>query len=252
MIKARLDGESDQEIANLKHRLLRVADSTRARDKLGRTPKKGVAACRNDDADHLALLDHAPRVGLVSNLLADRQRLACQRSLIDGRVLAGDEAQVGRDDHAKANPNNVARHQRRCRDGLPLAVAQDRCLRGEPALERGQGVGGFMVLPKFKRDVEKQERRDDHEVVPMADHRRHDSGGLNHVGDWSGKMAEDLGDETGPLFDQRIGANGRKPLRGLGVAQPAIRLHRKVCEHLIDRHMLKVGGVRTRGSGFGG
>ena len=44
------DGENNQEVADLEHRLLRVAHRAGAGDELGGAPEKGVRARRDDDA----------------------------------------------------------------------------------------------------------------------------------------------------------------------------------------------------------
>ncbi len=63
------DGDHDQEVPDLEHRLLRVADGARARHQLGRAAEEGGRAGGDHDAFHLALLDDATRVGFVPDLL---------------------------------------------------------------------------------------------------------------------------------------------------------------------------------------
>src|SRR6516165_3070272 len=62
---------------------------------------------RDDDALHLALLDDAARIGLVADLLRNRQGFAGQRRLVDGGVIATNEPQVGGHDDAEPDLDDV-------------------------------------------------------------------------------------------------------------------------------------------------
>ena len=53
------DSNDDQEVSDLKHRLLCVANCPGAGYKFGRSTKKGVGPGRDDNALHLTLLNDA-------------------------------------------------------------------------------------------------------------------------------------------------------------------------------------------------
>ena len=231
MIAASADGDDDQEVADLEHRLLRVADRAGAGHQLRRAAEEGVGAGGDDDAFHLALLDDAARVGLVADLLGDRQRLAGQRRLVDRGVVAPHQAQVGRNDHAEADLDDVARHQRRGRHRLPSAVAQRRRLRRQALFQRRQRVRRLAVLPEFEPGIEEQQGGDDGEVLPVADQRRDDGRRLDHVGDRADEVSDQLGEHALLTLEQRVGAvlaragswlrlkTGRWPIRCWASAQ---------------------------------
>src|ERR1700704_2556282 len=88
------DREGDQEVADLEHCLLRMADRAGAGHELGGAPEESVGAGRDDHARHLALPDDAARIGFVADLLGRGQRLARQRGLVDRCVVATDEAKI--------------------------------------------------------------------------------------------------------------------------------------------------------------
>ena len=63
-------------------------------------PKKVWLPVAVTTRGHRALLGDAARIGAVADPLADRQRLAGQRRLVDAEILAVDQQQIGRHDLA--------------------------------------------------------------------------------------------------------------------------------------------------------
>ena len=240
------DGDDDQEVPDLEHRPLGVADGAGAGHELGGAAEERVGAGRDDDALHLALLDDAARIGLVADLLRNRQGFARQRRLVDGGVIAADKPQVGGHDDAEPDLDDVAGHQRRSRNRLPLAVAHHGGLGGEPLPQRGQRIGGLAVLPEFEPGVEEQQRRDDGEIVPMPDDRRNDRGGLDHIGVRPGEVPHDLAEQTDLFFNEGVGAVLGEPLPRLDAAQSLLGLDGELGKDLLDRQLLEVDrGMRA-------
>ena len=191
--------------------------------------------------------------GFVADLLRNRQGFSGQRRLVDGGVIAADEPQVGGHDDAQPDLDDVAGHERRSRNRLPLAVADHGGLGGEPLPQRGQRIGGLAVLPEFEPGIEEQQCRDDGEVVPMPDDRRHQRGGLDHVGVRPGEVPHDLAEQADLFFNEGVGAVLGEPLARLGAAQSLLGLDGELGKDLVDRQLLEVdrGGrpslVRARG-----
>ena len=95
-----------------------------------------------------------------------------------------------------------------------------------------------MVLPEFERSIEKQESGDDDEIVPMPDDGGNDRRCLDHVGDWTGKVLQNLTRETYLFFDEGIGL--RNPLTRLRAAQSFIRLNSECSQYLVDWRFFEI------------
>src|SRR5262249_34672508 len=144
------NGDDDQEVPDLEHRPLGVADGAGAGHELGGAAKERVGAGGDDDALHLALLDDAARISLVADLLRKGWGSPGGRTLAEGGVTAADKPQVRGHDDAEPDLDDVAGNERRGRNLLPFAVAHGGGFGGEPLPQRGQRVGRLAVLPEFE------------------------------------------------------------------------------------------------------
>ena len=113
------DRDQDQEIADPQHGALEMRDLLACSTRRGGLAEIGVHAGRGDDAGHLALLGDRAGIGVVADLLVDRQRFAGQRRLIDAEIGAVDQLQIGGDDVAELDQHDVARNQQPRVDVLP-------------------------------------------------------------------------------------------------------------------------------------
>jgi hypothetical protein len=147
-------GDRDQEISDLQHRLLGVAHCAGAGDELGGAAEEGVRASGDDHAAHRALFHYAAGISLIAGPPGDGERLAGQGSLVDEEVSFSDQAQVGGNDGAESDVDNVSRHQGGRIDGGDLSVAQRCGLERQAFLQRGERVRGLHVLPELEAGVE--------------------------------------------------------------------------------------------------
>ena len=97
---------------------------------------------------HLAQPRDRAGIGDVADLLVDRQRFAGERRLVDAEIVAADELDVGRDDAAERERDEVAGNELAGGDILPRAVAHDPRLQRQPLLEQRDGVVGLELLPE--------------------------------------------------------------------------------------------------------
>ena len=103
------DRHQDEEIADAQHGALEVRNRLGLLDEMRGLAEIGVHAGRGDDAGHLALLGDRAGIGVVADLLVDRQRFAGQRGLVDAEIGARDQLDVGGNDVAELDH---ARHRR--------------------------------------------------------------------------------------------------------------------------------------------
>jgi len=121
--RSQYEGEQQQKVADLCYRPLRMGDRTGRADELRGPAKEGLAACRGDHTRHGALLGDTAGIGLIADLLRNRQRLAGQRRLIAAQILAIGEDKIGRNDLTGGNADDIARHEVGGVNGNPLLVA---------------------------------------------------------------------------------------------------------------------------------
>ncbi len=145
--------------------------------------------------------------------------------------------------------DDVARHQHRGFDRPPLAVAHDRRFRGQPFSQRGQGAGCLAVLPEFECGIEEQQPGDDGEIAPVPDDGGDDRRRLDHVGDRTGEVPDELAGEALFFFDEGVRPVFGKAPFGLGAAQPLAGLDLELGQHPVDRRLLEVDGIVRSGLG---
>ena len=101
-----------------------MGNRARRADKLRGAAEEGFAAGRGDHASHRPLFGDAARIGLVADLLRNRQRFAGQRRLIAAQILAIDQDKIGRNDLTRGNADDITRYKLGGVDRDPLVVAQ--------------------------------------------------------------------------------------------------------------------------------
>ena len=241
--------DDDQEVADAHHRLLEVRDGAGALHQLGGASEEGVAAGRGSDRDHLALLDDGAGVGRIAGLLADRQRLAGERRLIDAEVVALQQLAVRRHDVADVEAHDVAGNEGLRLHFLPGAVAQRARLHRQRTLQRIEGVRSLVLLPEAENGVEHQQRRDDDEIAPVPHDQRHQRRRLDHPGDRSPEKAEEDGELALLFLFEGVRAVLAEALCRLRRGQPLCRIDRQRLERILDGHRVgSVGLLRHLGS----
>jgi hypothetical protein len=191
-------------------------------DKLRGAAEEGLVAGRGDHTRHGPLFGDAARIGLVADLLRNRQRLAGQRRLIAAQILAIDQDKVGRNDLARRDADDIARHKLGGIDRDPLVVAQGAGARGQALLQCRQCVRRFVVLPKTDGGVIEQQSGNDGEIRPIAAQRGDDGGGF----DEKRERPPEVGKKLVPLafrpVFQSVAAVLRQPLFCLRRAQAVL------------------------------
>ena len=133
-----------------------------------------------------------------------------------------DEAQVGRDDVAGVEPDDVTGHELRRRDDRRLAAADDPGRRARHPLERVHRLLGPVLLDEADDPVEDDDGEDDDRVLQVADRRRDDR---RPDEDEDHRVRELLGQEA-PGRLQRPGAELVRAVRtrvGRGPPRPSSR-----------------------------
>ena len=156
--------------------------------------------------------------------LGDGLRFACQGRLVDTHGRRLQEAQVGRDDVALFEEQDVAGHDLASRHEPHLAVAHDTSLRAGHPLEGVHGLLGAVLLDEADDAVEDDDGQDDQGVLGLADEGRDDGGHQEHDDHGARELVEQqppggslllLDEFVGPEALETLGRDvGRKP--GLG------------------------------------
>ena len=159
--------EDDQVVADLQHGFLEMADGDRRLHQLRRLAEVGFAAGRIDQrVDFAATNDRSGEDG-VAGFARGGQGFAGQRRLVDGYLVAVQQARVGRHDVAEAQADGVARHEFARRRIDPLAVAFHPGLDRERRLQGGDGVARLMFLPEADHGVGEKQNENDGKIRPM-------------------------------------------------------------------------------------
>src|SRR6185437_16225234 len=88
--------------------------------KLSGPAEEGLVARRGDDPRHGPLLGDTTGIGLIADLLRNRQRLAGQRRLIAAQILSLEQDKIGRHDLTSCNADDITWDKFRGVDGDPL------------------------------------------------------------------------------------------------------------------------------------
>jgi len=143
-------------------------------------PKNVLLPVARHHSGHVALLCDRAGIGLVTDPLGHRERLAGQRRLVDTEIGAVDQEQIARYDLSCRDVHDVARHELGRVDRHPVAVTQNPGLRRQSFLQRIERIGGLVVLPETDCGVVQKKPDDDEEVRPVAAQKRQKRGGLDH------------------------------------------------------------------------
>ena len=130
-----------------------MADGDRRLHQFRRLAEVGFAARRIDQSADFAAANDRTGEDRVAGFARGGQRLPGQRRLVDGYLVAVQQARIGRHDVAQAQADGVARHQfpRRRRD--PFAVAFHPGLDRQRRLQGSDGVARLMFFPETDRRV---------------------------------------------------------------------------------------------------
>ena len=161
--------QQDQELPDLEHCLLEVADRRRVLDQLGRFSEVSVRARRVDECTDLTLADDGAGEHRVTRVVSHREGLSGQRGLIDLHLVARQQPGVGRHDVPHAQADDVARHQLTRGRGHPLPVTPHPGLDRQLGLEGVDGLARRVLLGKADDGVRQQEDEDDEEVGPVLE-----------------------------------------------------------------------------------
>ncbi len=170
---------------------------------------------------HLALLGDRAGIGVVADLLVDRQRFARQRRLIDAEIGAVDQFQIGGNDIAELDQHDVAGHEQLCLNILPGAVALDARLQRKALLQQGDGIVGLEFLPEADACIDEQHRENDDEIVPMAEPGRERRRDLDHPGDRPPEEAGEAFEDADMMFGEGVFAVLGKPALASASVRPA-------------------------------
>ena len=233
------------------------ADDNRRRRGAGRRQRLGDAA---DLGVHPGLGDHpggaavehgaagmdhrsavADRGLLVEGrvrVLANRQRFAGEQRFVELEVVGREQPDVGGDQRARLETDDIARHQLDAVDLPPEAVADDhRLIMDQPLQGFGAGLRPPLLNGADHR-VDLQHREDEQRVGELADRQRNRGGGGQQIDQRALELGE-IDDQHAPPFrpGQQIGAERLAPPLRLGVGQPPVAgLQRRQHRH----HRLRV------------
>ena len=176
--------QHDQIVADPQHGFLEMADGNRGLHQFRGLAEIGLAARRIDQRADLAATDDRAGEYRVAGFARGGQRLAGQRGLVDGNLVAVQQARVRRHDVAQTQADDVARHQfpRRRRD--PFAVALHPGLDRQPGLQGIDGVAGLAFFPEPDHGIGNKQNQNDEEIGPVPHDARQDRPPLRSSREW--------------------------------------------------------------------
>ena len=231
--------EDNQVVADLQHGLLEMADGDRRLHQFRRLAEVGFAARRVDQrVDFAATNDRTGEDG-VAGFARCGQGLPGQRRLVDGYLVAVQQARIGRHDVAQAQADGVARHEFTRSRVHPLAIAFHPGLDRERRLQGGDGVARLMLFPESDHSIGQKQNEDDAKIRPMPGRRRQDHRRFDHPGDRTPEVGEEFQDLIGLLLLDFVGPILSEPLLRLGLGQ-AIRRRSQFFLDLRERQGLQI------------
>jgi hypothetical protein len=153
--------------------LLRAGDQARDVADLGAVTNGGDHSGRRAighqgrGIGHVAAIGERRVVGQFTGLFGDRNRFTGQGGLVDLQVADLQQAQVRRNLVARSQHDQIARNQVAGVDPLFVPGAHDRCLGGQRARQRSEGVQGLVFLCEAKNSVE-QDHGENHSRIDIA------------------------------------------------------------------------------------
>ena len=215
--------ENDQVVADLQHRLLKMADGVRLLHQLRGLAEIGIRAGRIDQGTDFTLAKNRTGEHRLTRFTHGGQGLSGQRRLIHFHRVAVQQARIGRHDVAQAQSDDVARHQLARRGVDPLAVTFDAGLDRQLGLKSLDGVARRVFFPESDHGVGQQQNQDDAEVRPMPVYRRKDHGGFDHPRDGPPEISEEFQQRIGLLFLYHVRPILAQPLCRLGLGEAVRR-----------------------------
>ena len=211
--------EDNQVVADLQHGFLEMADGDRRLHQFRRLAKIGFAAGRVDQRVDFAATNDRPGKDGVARFTRGGQGFPGQRRLVDGYLVAVQQARVGGHDVAQAQADGVAGHKFARRRIDPLPVTFHPRLDRERRLQSGDGVARLMLFPESDQGVGKKQKQDDAKVRPMPRRRRQDHRRFDHPGDRTPEIGQELEDLVGLLLRDLVRPILRQPFLRLGFGQ---------------------------------
>jgi hypothetical protein len=197
-----------------------MADSVRLLDQLRGLAEVGVRTGRVDEGADLAPADDRTGKDGPAGLDRGRQRLSCQRGLVNLDGVAVQQPRIRRHDVAKAQPDRVARHQFVRGRGNPLAVTLHPCFDREPGLQGGDRAACLALLPESDRGVGDEQEQDDEEVRPVPNDAGEDNRGLDHPRDRPPEIGQELQKRVDLLLFDLVRPVLGQPLLRFGPGEP--------------------------------
>ena len=130
-------------------------------DELGGAAEEGGVADGGDHALHVALLGDRTRKGDVAGRLVDRQGFAGQRGLVDRKVGASGQQQIGGHDRPGGDVDDVADDEVGRIEAPPIPVAQRLRLERQTLPQRRERARRLGVLPEAHRGIVNEQACDD-------------------------------------------------------------------------------------------
>ena len=192
-----------------------------------RQPRTGV--------EHREALSQRRLLADWIELFRDRQRLACQRRLVDLQRARLDNPGISRDPLARSNDDQVTRHDLLGRDLALDAVAQhDGGLR-ERFRERDYRPFCSQLVPEAQRRVQDEHRRDRRCFNRVADQDRDHGRRDQQCDQWVEHLVEDKPEILGsPHGSWPIRTMAHKPLGGHRSHEAAFEVAVERARHFLD------------------
>jgi hypothetical protein len=163
--------------------------------------------------------------------------------LVDLHRVSLHQSGVGGDDIADAQPHQVAGHQLAGGQALPFPIPPDLGLDGQLFLEGGDGAVGLVLLTEAHHGIHEEQRHDNADVGPVAQHARQDGRYQNHDGDGAPEIGEELQDRADLFLFNLVVAVLFQPLLRLLALQAVIR-RAQALHHLGDGQVFQRFGWR--------
>ena len=135
--------------------------------------------------------------------------------MIERDRLALKQLQVGRNDVAQCDVDDVAGHQLAGRQIDPFAVTPDPGSRRQTLLEQRDGVVRLVFLPERDAGIDQQHQKNDGEIRPVAGQARQQGGRFDHPRNRPPQVRQQLAQRAAVFFDNGVGTEFGQSLRCL-------------------------------------
>src|SRR6266536_3268523 len=139
--------------------------------------------------------------------LTGRRRLAGQHRLLAFQTVRFKEPQIGRNDVAHPQPNDVAGHEPDDIDLLHLPVTVDERPPADLRVQRLDGLLGAVLIDEAEPDAEADDRQDDPGLCRLANRGRDDCGRKQEHEQEAAELPRQHAPEAGAMAAQDVRAN---------------------------------------------